>query len=60
MLMASLGEIILPLPPVQEQHRIVEVVRRFMSLCDDLESRLLEKDSAQSAFAAAASHHLAV
>lgn len=39
----SLSELVMPLPPIQEQHRIVERVDQLMTLCDQLESYLEQK-----------------
>lgn len=33
---ASLGKLIVPLPPIEEQERIVEKLEQFLPLCDDL------------------------
>jgi len=41
----SLRALILPLPPLQEQHRIVAKVDQLMALCDDLESKLKQSQT---------------
>jgi type I restriction enzyme S subunit len=43
----------IPLPPLAEQHRIVEKVDRFMALCDQLETQLKERAGVQERFAKA-------
>ena len=36
----SLGKILLPIPPIAEQNRIVSILDRFDALCNDLTSGL--------------------
>ena len=38
--LAILNKLLIPLPPVAEQHRIVAKVNKLMALCDTLKSRL--------------------
>lgn len=45
-------------PPFAEQRRIVAKVDELMAICDKLEQQLTEAKAHQSAFAAAAVHHL--
>jgi len=54
----SLSELLLPLPPLAEQHRIVAKVDALMALCDALETHLAAAREAQAAFAASAVHYL--
>jgi restriction endonuclease S subunit len=46
----SLRSLIVPLPPLAEQHRIVAKVDALMALCDALESRLKVRAGVQSKF----------
>lgn len=45
----SLGSIILPLPPINEQVRIVEKINELMALCDKLEAQKTDATSAHEA-----------
>jgi type I restriction enzyme S subunit len=47
-----------PLPPLAEQKRIVTKVTELLSLCDALESKLTQAESASTQLLAAAVHHL--
>lgn len=44
------GNLLIPLPPLAEQHRIVAKVNALMTLCDALESRLKERAELQGSF----------
>ncbi|MDV2477307.1 hypothetical protein F8M49_21605 [Rhodococcus zopfii] len=48
----------LPLPPVQEQHRIVERVDELMDLCDELEEQQAAQVETRSALTAATLHRV--
>jgi type I restriction enzyme S subunit len=49
----DLNRLYIPLPPLAEQHRIVEKVNALMALCDELEARLKERAGVQGRFTAA-------
>jgi type I restriction enzyme S subunit len=56
----DLRKLILRIPPLADQHRIVAKVDALMEICDDLEARLMAARILQGQFAAAAVHHLDV
>ncbi|MFV0574683.1 MAG: restriction endonuclease subunit S [Vibrio sp.] len=45
--LSDVAEIVLALPPKQEQHRIVTKVDELMAICDDLKSKLAESQQTQ-------------
>ncbi len=50
--------IVIPLPPLAEQKRIVTKVTELLSLCDALEAKLTQTESASTKLLSAAVHHL--
>ena len=44
----KLNNLLFPMPPFTEQHRIVAKVKDLMALCDDLESKLSQGQSDSS------------
>ncbi len=48
----------IPVPPLSEQKRIVSKVTELLSLCDALEAKLTQAESASTQLLAAAVHHL--
>ena len=54
----SLAKVAFPLPPLSEQKRIVLKVTELLSLCDALEAKLTQAESASSQLLSASVHHL--
>ncbi|MET0397155.1 MAG: restriction endonuclease subunit S [Longimicrobiaceae bacterium] len=55
---ARLSELVVPIPPLPEQHRIVEKVDQLMALCDKLEERQRRREETRVRGSRAALHHL--
>lgn len=56
--LAGLRKMLIPLPPLAEQHRIVAKVDELMALCDRLEEARAEGESRRDRLTAASHHHL--
>src|SRR5579859_6673491 len=54
----TLGKMIVAVPPLAEQHRIVAKVDELMALCDRLEAARTEQETRRDRLAAASLHHL--
>ena len=54
----SVAELPVPLPPLQEQKRIVAKVNELMKICDRVEENLSKKEELASAISASVIHHL--
>jgi type I restriction enzyme, S subunit len=53
----ELGSLVIPLPPLAEQSRVVAKVDDLMALCDRLERQLIEADAKSSGLLEAVLHH---
>jgi type I restriction enzyme, S subunit len=53
----KLRNMLIPLPPLAEQHRIVSKVDELMAVCDQLETQLIEADAKSSGLLEAVLHH---
>jgi type I restriction enzyme S subunit len=56
--LAGLRGILIPLPPLTEQHRIVAKVDELMALCDQLEAAKTEREQSRDRLVAASLHRL--
>ncbi|PTB16776.1 restriction endonuclease subunit S [Trinickia symbiotica] len=46
--LSDVGEMIVPLPPLQEQHRIVAKIDKLMAMCDSLERQIRDATQKQA------------
>jgi type I restriction enzyme, S subunit len=54
----TLGKMVVPLPPLTEQHRIVAKVDEMMALCDELEATQTKREKRRDRLVAATLHGL--
>lgn len=54
----DIGPLLVPVPPIEEQQRIVTKVNELMKICDRVEESLSKKEELASAISASVIHHL--
>lgn len=54
----DIGPLLVPVPPIEEQKRIVAKVAKLMKICDRVEENLSKKEELASAISASVIHHL--